>query len=1029
MGKTKTQSRLCRKRQGRKGSSMTEIIGAPTLDDALAALACQVAEREACGEKNFIFCEDKLTLLAERAILERTGGTFLTEVSTFARFLAGERRMISKQGSVMALTSLMEERREELHCLGGGSAQAIYETVAQLSASRVSAQMLRESAEETEGMLRAKLLDLSLLSEAYGAFLAEKDLLDENGYLALLPEKIAAGALREYNVFFFAFPSFTAQARECVRAAIEGASAVTGIFLAGREDLYTNEAARVFRKTAEEFGEVRARMARCSLEGDALALRNGLFSPEKFALPPQPAASVRTFGAADETEEMNTVCALVKKYVAEGLRYRDIAVLVPDTESFTVTEKAFGAYRIPFFADKKRPFSEHPFCAFALAALEGAADGYLPETADTIAANICFGGGDGYRNYLLKYGGYRGAVTREIKDGDAVKGYDRAELVSCRERMLKIKSLFPRKGTGNAYCAGIRALSALVDESIWDQLKIYCTGEEGEFLDLSPLEGVLSETETVAGEKAFTAREFAVLFGNGLKALEISMLPQSADAVFVGDVTESRFPRAEVLICTGLSDALPRVSADTAVITDGEMGKLSSLSVEIEPAIAVVNARARESLALNLCSFRRALYLSCPARRRGAENAEGEILAYARKLFVLPPMPDLFPYDCSERSPAVLGLLALKADFEEGREDDGRKYNSLKAALTRAGEGQSVNALLTGMEKEKISSANELYFSSGASPTLLETYFSCPYAGFVSRGLRLREREERSLLDTDAGTFVHSVLEIAARRFGEIESEEECRRIADAAGRDLLATPRFASLTDTRAGAYTAERLVSEGASVSAAAYRQLVYSSFRIRQTEERISLPELNLFGKADRVDESDGYVRVIDYKTGAIDDSPISYYTGRKLQLQLYLLAASRGERAAGAFYFPAADDFANTGEEKFRMRGFFSKEEDVLSRMDGLRKEGEKSAFFEGGGRTGKGMTQDDFETFLEYARLVSARAKEEMTAGNIAPSPYEGACAYCKCKGMCGFIGSERRERGVDCGDIVKIVRRARGEEV
>ena len=67
---------------------MINAIGAPTLDDALAVLAERIAANEARGEKNFIFCEDRLTLLAERAVLEKSGGTFLTEVSTFARFLS-----------------------------------------------------------------------------------------------------------------------------------------------------------------------------------------------------------------------------------------------------------------------------------------------------------------------------------------------------------------------------------------------------------------------------------------------------------------------------------------------------------------------------------------------------------------------------------------------------------------------------------------------------------------------------------------------------------------------------------------------------------------------------------------------------------------------------------------------------------------------------------------------------------------------------------------------------------------------------
>lgn len=1009
---------------------MAKIIGAPTLDDALAALRVCVGENEARGEKSLIFCEDKLTLLAERAVLSELKGTFLSEVTTFARYLSGP-KVLSKQGSVMEIAALTEEYRDKLLCFNGRAAKTVYETIAQLSASKVDAEILRAGAEETGGTLKVKLLDLAFLLEKYDERLREKGMLDESGYLALLPEKIASGELKSTHVIFFGFSSFTKQAQAGVRAAFSNALSVTGIFTAGREEFYTNECARIFRKLCEEEGVAEPSMRKCSLEGEALLLQRGLFSAEKFSQPPLVAEKIRRFTAVDEQEEFSLVAALIKKYIAEGMRYRDIAVLVPGKESFLPVEKAFNAYKIPFFADKKRAFSEHPFSKFVLSVLSATADGVLPDEADEIASSVYFGNGDLYRNYLLKFGGYRGAVRREIKDGEAIKGYDREQLTACREKMLGILALFPRKGKGGVYVAAVRALWELVNgEELTEGLQEYFTGAEREFLDISPLSGVLGEIETIAGERIFTAREFFETLKSGLEALELAMIPQSADSVFVGDITDSKFERVPVLFATGLTEELPRTSPDTAVITDGEMEKLKTLKVEIEPAIAQINARARESLALNLCAFTDALYLSYPLKKGGADAERGEVLEYAERLFEMPAMPDLFPYDCCEEEPAALKLLALKNGFESGRENDGKAYGALYEALkTQYGE-RYTERLLSGGKKEKVFST---VVGSGntASPTMLERYFECPYAGFVSRVLKLREREERGVLDTDTGTFVHAVLEECAKKFNEFETESECREYARGVGKTLLTTPRFSALSDTGAGEYTAKRLVAEGEEVAAAAYRQLALSNFRVHETEGKISLPELSLFGKTDRIDVSDDYVRVIDYKTGLFDDSAAAYYTGRKLQLELYLPAASKGKRAAGAFYFPAADLFTKADEAKYRMSGFYSGEDEVLRRMDKTLEEGKKSAFFDGkrdGKYTDKGMRQDDFEAFLDYGILVSQRAENEMEAGNVEPSPYEGACEYCKLKSLCGFVGSPRKESGVKCADVVKIVRRERGEE-
>ena len=990
---------------------MNKVIGAATLDDALRCLGKIVREREARGERTLIFCEDRFTLLAERAVLSACGGTFLTEVTTFARYLSGP-GVLSKEGSVLEISSLLAECAEELRCFRPRAAQAVYETIAQLSASRVDAAMLRSGAESAEGALGGKLSDLALLLERYEARLKARGILDESGYLALLPEKLAAQG--GDGVVFFGFRSFTKQALEGVKAALGSFRSVTGIFLAGEAELYTNEALHRF---AAVCGDAVREWAPDTLSGEARLLRDGLFAPGVSATRMR-TQKIRRFTAADEAEELSVIAALIKKHIFEGARYRDIVVLVPEGAFFQV-EKVFGAYRIPFFADKKRAFSEHPFCVLVLDLLAAVSDGVLPDEADAIASSYYFGQGDNYRNYLLRYGAYRGGVKREIRG--SAEGYDREELLACRERMLSFLELFPRKGKGKEYAAAIRALRTAADaDRRTAALQEAFSGAERQFLSLDPLERILAEIESVAGERPLTAREFCDGLLSSLSALEISMIPQYLDAVFVGELTESRFCRAPIVFASGLTGDLPRVAQDTAVITDGEIASLSSIRLEIEPAIAQVNARAREGLGLNLCAFTEALYLSRPLRRGREDTEPSEIFSDLESLFEMPNMPDLFPYDCCERQPATLRMLSLQNGFRAGREEDSKGFSTLYALL---GEPKELVEGKLADGNARTPEAGQLIFSSDISPSLLERYFECPYAGFA-RSLRLVERQERPVLDTDTGTFVHAVLEKAAPLFNGFSTEEECRRFARAAAQELLEA-RFAALADTGAGRYTAERLLGEAEAVTAAAYRQLARSAFRVTETEAKIALKELSLSGKTDRVDEADGFVRVIDYKTGKIEDSAGAYYTGRKLQLELYLRAAANGKRAAGAFYFPAADAFAKEGEPRFQMRGFYCGENEVISRMDVGLKEGSSELFK--GGYDGSGMPREDFEAFLDYSLLVSQKAENEMRAGNISPSPYGDACGFCKLKSLCGFVGEPRKEGAVRCADIVAAVRRERGE--
>ena len=69
---------------------MIYSINCAALSVALEELKKIVSANEERGVKTLVFCEDRLTLAAERTVCAAVGGTFLTSVCTFARFLAAE---------------------------------------------------------------------------------------------------------------------------------------------------------------------------------------------------------------------------------------------------------------------------------------------------------------------------------------------------------------------------------------------------------------------------------------------------------------------------------------------------------------------------------------------------------------------------------------------------------------------------------------------------------------------------------------------------------------------------------------------------------------------------------------------------------------------------------------------------------------------------------------------------------------------------------------------------------------------------
>lgn len=1041
---------------------MRTALYAYTLSECMEIAAQYVAAYEKQGARNVVFCEDRLTLIAERAITRHNGGSFNTSVTTFARFLRLEEKILSKQGSVMAtgtvMTSLLREKKLRcFHSVEGikRGAKNVYETLAQLSASQVNADTLRSSMELLpDGVLKNKLSDLAEIGSGYNAFLRENGFLDESGYLSLLPQRIREDEkTRGANIFFLCYDSFTLQALEAIRAACSCAKNVIGIFCGGKEEFYTNRARTAFTRTASEFGKTECRDLGTPLSGEAETLRKSLFDPEALATEKLVGGlktdKIRLFETEDKNEEAELVASLIKKEIASGARYRDIAVLTADAAGYALAfKKAFEEYEIPYFFDVKKSLKNHPLSRFLLDCFAVARENFAPNSVQSLLSNVFFGESDEYRNYLLKHASFRGGAKREIR-GEAFLGdFDRSVLVSAREKLLSAIEPIKTKALGREYCACVREILRRFDaQATLERL-------EAETEDIAvksylsqisdALDGVLAEAELLTGEKELSVAEFEAILGDGLDATEIALIPLKADAVFFGDITDSRIEKVKTLFAVGMTDAVPKTTEDTALVSDREIEMLVEVKTMIEPTVAEVNLRARESVALNLCTFTDKLYLSYSLSLGGEEPALSETLRYlsvfkneqgeaiqAEKGL----KKEEFPFSCAASAPAVRALIRKKQDFEAGRKNSKSEYDALFAALSEAGVSECSKYVEKDAGQVRIERGEELFFSKNGSvsPTAIEEYYRCPFSNFSSRGLFLREREESAAVAVDSGNFVHALLEQTGKEIGKLTTESQAREFVLQKGRELLASPIYTLQTDSASGKYAAECLLAEGVAAALAVWRQITCSTFEIESTEKVVSTSEFH--GKADRVDATEKFVRVIDYKTGEIKDKPVDYYTGRKLQRQLYM-SAVKGERIpAGVFYFPASVSFKKEGEINFRMSGYVNGDREAILAGDTTIEEGQESNFFHArlgdNSRLSSVMDEETFSDFLDYALHVTRKGTKELKDGFIAPTPYEGACTYCKYGGMCGFnyrSMPERKEDSLSPKEIAEISRRCREGE-
>ena len=1045
---------------------MNTVLKAYTLSECMDIMAEYAEAYEKQGDVNLIFCEDRLTLIAERALVGRLGGTFRSHVTTFARFLQADARTLTKQGSVMAVGEVMTrlQRENKLQCFTtsagvGNNAKNIYETLAQFSASEITAEILQESVKLLpDDTLKKKTSDLALIFEAYDEFLRERAYLDENRYLSLLPAQIRAdGRFKQMNVFFLCYNAFTAQALRTVTATLECAKNVIGIFCTGEEELYQSKAHIRFENACKAQGKTRVLDVGTPLTGEAETLRKGLFNPEKSDSARMPTEAIRIFEGGDKTAEAEYVAVQIKKAISqnETLRYRDFAVLASDVGAYTLAlKRAFGEYGIPYFIDEKRSLKRHPLGKFLVDCLNVVKDNYAPATVQSFTQNFFFGESDEYRNYLMKFANYRGGAKREIKQGEAVESmFSLPALLSGRERLLRATANIKTQGRGREYCNAVRKL--LVDFEAEKRLEDL----EDTIEDVShksylaqiyrALERVLGEAELLTGENEMNVAEFCAILEDGLDATEISLIPLKADAVFVGDITDSRIEKVHTLFALGITDAVPRKATDASIISDKDIARLAEVQTLLEPTVAEVNLRSRECACLNLCTFFDKLVLTYPLSADGDEPALSEVFRYIDAYFCAPSGKNIerikcygedeFAYQCSAPAPAIRALLLEKSAFEDASRNTDKamyaqkRYSSLFTALDKLSVTEKDEFLKESTGQVCIERGEELFFHDGKiSPTALEQYFECPFVHFAERGLQLQEREETAVLALDTGNFIHELLETVSPHMPEFDTEEAVRRYAKMVGEELLKRPVYASQNDTASGTYFSKKLLDEGADVVVGAYKQVKNSAFRIAETEKNVDTARFH--GKLDRMDTADKYVRVVDYKTGKIDDAATSYYTGRKLQLQLYMSTVKGDKIPAGVFYFPASVQYTDEDEGRFQMKGFLNGNPEALLLGDSTITDTKKSEYFPASlvnTRSKRVMEESVFCDFIEYAPYIAEQGCREIADGFIAPTPYDDKCEYCKYGGACAFNKDKytaRKEKSIEPTGIAKIARAHADEE-
>ena len=237
-------------------------------------------------ERNFIFCEEKLTLMTERRICDAFGGSFNTEVYSFGNFLRARKpmaRSLSKEGSAMAVKRILQTMPLKRFNKGKSNlAPSLFELISQLKSAKVTPEDLFYAAEKNDGILSAKLTDIAEVFSAYEKYLKEKGFVDQSSALSDLPEILAKDEeIAGSEVYIVGYSGFTVQIQNIIATLLKRAKCVTAILVNGKNTFaFVGETERVFGKICKEVGvdfDKEYLSADYSIAG--ALVKDGLFNP------------------------------------------------------------------------------------------------------------------------------------------------------------------------------------------------------------------------------------------------------------------------------------------------------------------------------------------------------------------------------------------------------------------------------------------------------------------------------------------------------------------------------------------------------------------------------------------------------------------------------------------------------------------------------------------------------------------------------------------------------------------------------
>lgn len=821
--------------------------------------------------------------------------------------------------------------------------------------------------------------------------------------------------------------------------------------------------------------------------------------------------------------EADRAAAYILQLVREhGYRFGDIVVVCNDTGLRSgVIRRTFVRWGIPVFIDQKRKVIQHPVVGFLLSLLEIIGNGYRDSAVMQLIKSGFLGLAeeeqDALENYVQQFK-IRGTLWKKpfSRMGDNYTAEDLNRFNELREQVVSvIETARDRIGKYNTAGEKIRGLYGFLADDFMMEDRIEAMAkaqQEAGFLDGAAETGqswnvicrIFDQIVETVGEERLSGRALRQIVEAGLAEMEIGIVPVNPDSVLVGTMQRTRVGRVKALLVLGANEGLlPLQKTDEGLLSEREKAVLEEMDLEFSRTEDMVKQEERLAIYRTLSQPEERLYVSCSRiDETGGELRPSAVFRELENFLQSRAesddsvvLGDLEDGEVTEIAISPKGAISYLTDaFREYLEDGKLDEDWLYAGLWYGShEPEEMERIRRGMEFDNEQNAlggqlaDALYRGDRraieASASRLEKYSGCPFAHFISYGLRPEDLRVFEMGPREIGDIYHECIMKLSQRLTAGEdsfqgldavpiaitdpdsrwmkiTQEECREEIRRILQEETGTYREGLLSSGRNESYRTERIVDICSRVAWAMIGQVRRGRIREMYFEQPFArgaqLPpirvtagehEVLIKGKIDRMDvlempeHEDGLetaVRIVDYKTGGDSVDVEHFRSGYKLQLMLYLKAATQKQevKPAGVFLFKIreidADADARTVvpgeaaaeermEDAYKLEGIVLDDMDMIDSMDTeiggaskvlpikyVKKNGTYS-----GSSGGYLFSREEFEELSAQVDRQVDRICREICDGKINIRPkkekkkdmegnYKTSCKYCSYKSICMF---------------------------